>query len=109
MERDGITRIVESRYILVGTMNPEEGDLRPQLSDRFAHGVRVQDDFMPAERMEIVQRRIQFDDDPENFVAAYDVVDIGFEDPRHARTKEAERACIFPTNTAWRLLRKEKC
>jgi len=71
MERDGITRIVESRYILVGTMNPEEGDLRPQLSDRFAHGVRVQDDFTPAERMEIVQRRIQFDDDPENFVAAY--------------------------------------
>ena len=71
MERDGITRIVESRYILVGTMNPEEGDLRPQLSDRFAHGVRVQDGFTPAERMEIVQRRIQFDDDPENFVAAY--------------------------------------
>ena len=71
MERDGITRIVESRYILVGTMNPEEGDLRPQLSDRFAHGVRVQDDFTPAERMEIVQRRIQFDDDPENFITAY--------------------------------------
>ena len=71
MERDGITRIVESRYILVGTMNPEEGDLRPQLSDRFAHGVRVQDDFVPVERMEIVQRRIQFDDDPESFVAAY--------------------------------------
>ena len=70
MERDGITRIVESRYILVGTMNPEEGDLRPQLSDRFAHGVRVQDDFTPAQRMEIVQRRIQFDDDPQNFVAA---------------------------------------
>jgi hypothetical protein len=71
MERDGIARIVESRYILVGTMNPEEGDLRPQLSDRFAHGVRVQDDFKPAERMEIVQRRIQFDEDPESFVAAY--------------------------------------
>ena len=71
MERDGITRIVESRYILVGTMNPEEGDLRPQLSDRFAHGVRVQDDYTPAERMEIVQRRIRFDDDPENFITAY--------------------------------------
>ncbi|MET0253281.1 MAG: AAA family ATPase [Terrimicrobiaceae bacterium] len=71
MERDGITRIVESRYILVGTMNPEEGDLRPQLSDRFAHGVRVQDDFTPVERMEIVQRRIHFDDDPESFVSAY--------------------------------------
>ena len=69
MERDGIARLVESRYILVGTMNPEEGDLRPQLSDRFAHGVQIQDDFEPEERMEIVQRRIEFDDDPESFVA----------------------------------------
>src|SRR5215469_6809376 len=70
MERDGITRLVESRYILVGTMNPEEGDLRPQLSDRFAHGVRVRDDFGPQERIEIVRRRIEFDDDPEAFVNA---------------------------------------
>lgn len=71
MERDGITRIVESRYILVGTMNPEEGDLRPQLSDRFAHGVQVQDAFGAEERMEIVHRRIQFDNDPEGFVDEY--------------------------------------
>jgi magnesium chelatase subunit D len=71
MERDGIARLVESRYILVGTMNPEEGDLRPQLSDRFAHGVRIQDDFTAEERMEIVHRRIEFDDDPEDFAAAY--------------------------------------
>lgn len=71
MERDGITRIVENRYILVGTMNPEEGDLRPQLSDRFAHGVQIQDAFTPEERMEIVQRRIQFDDSPEKFAAAF--------------------------------------
>ena len=71
MERDGIARLVESRYILVGTMNPEEGDLRPQLSDRFAHGVQIQDDFTAEERMEIVHRRIEFDDNPESFVAAY--------------------------------------
>jgi len=71
MERDGITRFVESRYILVGTMNPEEGDLRPQLSDRFAHGVTIQDDFAPEQRMEIVQRRMEFDDRPESFVAGY--------------------------------------
>jgi magnesium chelatase subunit I len=71
MERDGLTRIVENRYILVGTMNPEEGDLRPQLSDRFAHGVQIQDAFTPEARMEIVQRRIQFDDDPEKFAAAF--------------------------------------
>jgi magnesium chelatase subunit I len=71
MERDGITRSVESRYILVGTMNPDEGDLRPQLSDRFAHGIVIRDDFRPEQRIEIVKRRIAFDDDPEKFVAGF--------------------------------------
>jgi magnesium chelatase subunit I len=71
MERDGITRSVESRYILVGTMNPDEGDLRPQLSDRFAHGVLIRDDFRHEQRIEIVKRRIAFDDDPEKFIAGF--------------------------------------
>ncbi|MFZ0502332.1 MAG: AAA family ATPase [Chthoniobacterales bacterium] len=71
LERDGITRRIESRYILVGTMNPEEGELRPQLSDRFAHGIVIQDDFTPDQRVEVVRRRIQFDDDPEGFVDLY--------------------------------------
>ena len=71
MERDGITRSVESRYILVGTMNPDEGDLRPQLSDRFAHGVLIRDDFRHEQRIEIVKRRIAFDDDPEKFVEGF--------------------------------------
>jgi Mg-chelatase subunit ChlI/Mg-chelatase subunit ChlD len=68
LERDGITRRVESRYILIGTMNPEEGDLRPQLSDRFAHGIVIQDDFTSEQRVEVVRRRIEFDDDPDGFV-----------------------------------------
>jgi Mg-chelatase subunit ChlI len=71
MERDGFTRSVESRYILVGTMNPDEGDLRPQLSDRFAHGVRIRDDFNAEQRVEIVKRRIAFDDDSEKFVSDF--------------------------------------
>jgi len=71
MERDGFTRQIATRYILVGTMNPEEGDLRPQLSDRFAHGVKIRDDFTPEERMEIVQRRMHFDDEPESFISSY--------------------------------------
>ncbi len=71
IERDGITRQTESRYILIGTMNPDEGDLRPQLSDRFAHGIVVQDEFTPEQRMEVVRRRIQFDDDPDSFVEMY--------------------------------------
>jgi len=71
MERDGFTRQITTRYILVGTMNPEEGDLRPQLSDRFAHGVKIRDDFTPEERMEIVQRRMHFDDEPESFISSF--------------------------------------
>jgi Mg-chelatase subunit ChlI len=71
MERDGFARSVESRYILVGTMNPDEGDLRPQLSDRFAHGVLIRDDFSHQQRVEIVKRRIAFDDDPEKFVSDF--------------------------------------
>ncbi len=71
MERDGITRSVESRYILVGTMNPDEGDLRPQLSDRFAHGVLIRDDFAPEQRIEIVKRRIAFDDDADKFIERF--------------------------------------
>src|ERR1700751_2407350 len=67
LERDGIPRRIESRYILIGTMNPEEGDLRPQLSDRFAHGILIQDAFTPDQRVEVVRRRIEFDDDPESF------------------------------------------
>ena len=41
IEREGFSRAIESRYVLVGTMNPDEGDLRPQLADRFAHAVPV--------------------------------------------------------------------
>jgi Mg-chelatase subunit ChlI len=73
LERDGITRRVESRYILIGTMNPEEGDLRPQLSDRFAHGIVIKDDFTPDQRVEVVRRRIQFDDEPESFIQMHAV------------------------------------
>ena len=66
-ERDGLSQVLYSRYILIGTMNPEEGDLRPQLSDRFAHGVRIEDSFSALERVEIGRRRLAFDDDPVAF------------------------------------------
>ncbi len=68
IERDGISASVEARYILIGSMNPEEGELRPQIVDRFAHGVVVTDEFTVEERMEIVQKRIEFDDDPRSFL-----------------------------------------
>jgi magnesium chelatase subunit I len=68
LERDGITRRIESRYVLIGTMNPDEGDLRPQILDRFAHGIIVRDELTPDQRVEVVRRRIQFDDDPDEFI-----------------------------------------
>ena len=71
MERDGFTRMVRSQYVLIGSMNPEEGVLRPQLMDRFAHGVLIRDDFSAQERMQIVKRRMDFDDDPALFCEAY--------------------------------------
>jgi magnesium chelatase subunit I len=67
LERDGFSRVVQSRFLLIGTMNPEEGELRPQLSDRFSHGVRIQSPATPAARMEIARRALAYDEDPEAF------------------------------------------
>ena len=69
LERDGLSLARNARYILVATMNPEEGDLRPQLADRFAHSVSITDAFTPEERVEIGRRRLAFDDAPEAFLA----------------------------------------
>ena len=73
IERDGLSKNVSARYILIGSMNPEEGDLRPQLTDRFMHGVSVKDDFTVEERREIVRIRMNFDDDPSSFMEEHQV------------------------------------
>lgn len=70
-ERDGLSQIHRSQYILIGTMNPEEGDLRPQLSDRFAHGIQISGAFSAEERVEIGRRRLAFEDDPAAFQQAW--------------------------------------
>lgn len=71
VERDGVSHSHESRFVLVGSMNPEEGDLRPQLLDRFGLAVDVRSPLEPATRAEVVRRRLAFDADPEAFVAAW--------------------------------------
>ena len=71
LERDGLSLSRNARYILVATMNPDEGDLRPQLADRFAHSVAITDAFTPEERVEIGRRRLAFDDAPEAFLAEW--------------------------------------
>lgn len=67
VEREGISFSHPSRFILVGTMNPEEGDLRPQLLDRFGLSVTIRGiDSLP-DRVEIIKRRLAFEQDPQAF------------------------------------------
>ena len=71
VEREGISYSHPSRFILVGTMNPEEGDLRPQLLDRFGLAVDVKAERDEDLRTEIVMRRMEFEKDPEGFAEEY--------------------------------------
>lgn len=67
VEREGVRHAHPASFILVGTMNPEEGELRPQLLDRFGLCVDVEGIDDPAERVEVMRRRRGFEDDPEGF------------------------------------------
>src|SRR5512134_293853 len=67
VEREGISFAHPARFIFVGTMNPEEGDLRPQLLDRFALCVDIQSISHSAARMNILERTLQFERDSERF------------------------------------------
>lgn len=67
VEREGISFSHPARFILVGTMNPEEGDLRPQLLDRFALSVEIHGLHDARERVLIMERNLMFESDPESF------------------------------------------
>lgn len=71
VEREGVSFSHPSRFILVGTMNPEEGDLRPQLLDRFGLAVDVTGEQDTDSRKEVIRRRLAFENDPEGFAAQY--------------------------------------
>jgi magnesium chelatase subunit D len=67
VERDGVSHVHPSRFVLVGSMNPEEGELRPQLLDRFGLSVAATAPAAPSDRAEAVRRRLAFDADPAGF------------------------------------------
>jgi magnesium chelatase subunit D len=71
VERDGVSVAHAARLILIGTMNPEEGELRPQLLDRFGLTVEITAPRDPELRAEVIRRRLSFDRNPAAFVAAY--------------------------------------
>ncbi len=71
VEREGVSVSHASRIVLIGTMNPEEGELRPQLLDRFGLTVEVAAPRDPALRAEVIRRRMDFDRDPVAFSFGY--------------------------------------
>ena len=72
VEREGISFSHPARFILVGTMNPEEGELRPQLLDRFALCVEIRGITDPHARVDILERCVQFEQDSEGFRAEWE-------------------------------------
>ncbi|MDR2946117.1 MAG: ATP-binding protein [Candidatus Adiutrix sp.] len=71
VEREGVSVSHPARFTLIGTMNPEEGELRPQLLDRFGLCVEVKGLEKPAARQEVVKRRLEFESRPDAFAAAF--------------------------------------
>ncbi|WP_025761433.1 magnesium chelatase subunit D family protein [Dyadobacter tibetensis] len=71
VQREGLSEAHPARFILIGTMNPEEGNLRPQFLDRFALMVEVEDQMEVQERTEVVRRRIAFEQEPKSFIESY--------------------------------------
>ncbi|MDP2797510.1 MAG: AAA family ATPase [Methanoregula sp.] len=71
IEREGVSYVHPSAFILIGTMNPEEGELRPQLLDRFGLCVDIEGIHDANTRVEIIRRRQKYDDSPEEFIPAW--------------------------------------
>ena len=80
VEREGVSVRHAARFLLVGTMNPEEGELRPQLLDRFGLTVEVAATRDPVERAEVVRRRLAYEADPVGFAAAWVAADAELAD-----------------------------
>ncbi|BBY29380.1 magnesium chelatase subunit D family protein [Mycolicibacterium sediminis] len=89
VERDGVSHSHDARFILIGTMNPEEGELRPQLLDRFGLTVDVRASREVDVRVEVIRRRLAFEADPSGFADRY-VAD----DDDLARRIAAARAAV---------------
>ena len=75
VERDGISHSHEARFVLIGTMNPEEGELRPQLLDRFGLTVDVHASRDVDVRVQVIRQRMAYEADPEGFAERYAAAD----------------------------------
>ncbi|MFI8591963.1 magnesium chelatase subunit D family protein [Dietzia maris] len=96
VERDGISVEHAARFVLIGTMNPEEGELRPQLLDRFGLTVEVAAPRDPELRAEVVRRRIAFEADPAGFVAAHAADEAAVRERIAAARRVLDRVRLTP-------------
>jgi magnesium chelatase subunit I len=97
IEREGISFSHPARFTLVGTMNPEEGELRPQLLDRFGLCVNIRGIMDPDSRVTIMERRAAFDQDPESFVRQWEAESLTLaETIRRAARLYPEVTCDRP-------------
>jgi len=95
IEREGISISHPSDFVLIGTMNPEEGELRPQLLDRFALHVAAGTHHTIDDRMELVRRNLEFEDDPNDFRNEWDEEQQMLRD-RISRAKEILDDIVLP-------------
>ncbi len=80
VEREGVSYSHPARFVLVGTMNPEEGDLRPQLLDRFGLVVEIKGEQEIEKRSELIRRRMDYERDPEEFARLWSNAQAGLKD-----------------------------
>ncbi|HEV3170032.1 MAG TPA: VWA domain-containing protein [Actinocrinis sp.] len=104
VERDGVSVRHAARFILVGTMNPEEGELRPQLLDRFGLTVEVAASRDPRDRAEVVRRRLAYEADPAGFAATWAAADRELGE-RIAAARAALGAVVLPNAELERIAR----
>ncbi len=97
VEREGISVSHPSRFIFIGTMNPEEGELRPQLLDRFPLSVTVGRIDSVKDRIEIVKRNMEFEADPEKFYEKYEPSQEELR-KRIATAREVLKEVVIPEN-----------
>jgi magnesium chelatase subunit D len=102
IERDGISHSHESRFVLIGTMNPEEGELRPQLLDRFGLTVDVHASRDVDVRARVIRQRMAYEADPDGFADRYAAADAELA-RRIAAARELVSGVVLPDGELHRI------
>ncbi len=94
VEREGVSMRFPARFVLIGTMNPEEGTLRPQLLDRFGLSVKVNGSLSKDERMLLIRRQMEYERDPDAFAKKW-------QEQEHMLAKRIKKAAVLYPEVAF--------